>query len=248
MLVLSRRQGQRVHFPTLGISVEVVQIKGQAIRLGIQAPPDIPVLREELLGTEPNAIQIASRRESNHDLRNTVNTAVIGLFLAEKQLQAGMIAEAELTLQESLRVLEAIDQSLAVKGERTESKPRQKVDTLIVEDDRNQEALLAGYLRMSGFQVEAVHDGIEALDYLSSHAHPSFVLLDMGLPRCDGLSTVSAIRQNPGYDDVRIFAVTGCSPEQLGITTKPAGVDAWFRKPLNPAELVEAMTIKGSRT
>ena len=48
MLVLSRRETDKVVFPTLGITVEVLRIRGNVAKLGIDAPPDIPVLHHEL--------------------------------------------------------------------------------------------------------------------------------------------------------------------------------------------------------
>ena len=47
MLVLSRRESEKILFPTLGISVEVLNIQGRKARIGIDAPADIPVLRHE---------------------------------------------------------------------------------------------------------------------------------------------------------------------------------------------------------
>jgi carbon storage regulator CsrA len=49
MLVLSRRLHERIQFPGLDISIQVVAIQSGVIRLGIEAPPDVSVLREELL-------------------------------------------------------------------------------------------------------------------------------------------------------------------------------------------------------
>ena len=49
MLVLSRRVGEQIVLPELGITVTVVAIKGGAIRVGIVAPPEVRVVREELL-------------------------------------------------------------------------------------------------------------------------------------------------------------------------------------------------------
>jgi carbon storage regulator CsrA len=246
MLVLSRRQSQSFVFRTLDISVKILQIKGNTIRLGIQAPPDVTVLREELV---PQA-QAASRwplngpqgRGLNHDMRGRLNTALMALYVVEKQLRAGLTREAEETLQEALRVLQSLDHTLAASDQNPKAAPDHKaIGALLVEDDCNEEALLASYLRMSGFQIETVHDGYEALEFLASHDRPDFVLLDMRLPRCDGPSTVSAIRQDPAYNDVRIFAVTGSSPEEIPLAVGPGGVDGWFRKPLNPARIVEAM-------
>lgn len=48
MLVLSRRQNEEVTFPELGVSVEVLRVKGSTVRLGIRAPRSIRVLRGEL--------------------------------------------------------------------------------------------------------------------------------------------------------------------------------------------------------
>jgi two-component system, OmpR family, response regulator len=49
VLVLSRRLHESIVLPGLGITVRVVSIKPGVIRLGIEAPPDVPVLREELV-------------------------------------------------------------------------------------------------------------------------------------------------------------------------------------------------------
>jgi carbon storage regulator len=48
MLVLSRRVGEKILFPEQNIVVQVLAVKGGAIRLGIDAPPEVKVFREEL--------------------------------------------------------------------------------------------------------------------------------------------------------------------------------------------------------
>lgn len=48
MLVLSRHRAQKIVFPTLGISVEILQISGTRVRVGIDAPPHVPVHRHEV--------------------------------------------------------------------------------------------------------------------------------------------------------------------------------------------------------
>jgi carbon storage regulator CsrA len=50
MLVLSRRLSEKIVLPTLGVTITVVAVKPGVVRLGIEAPSDVPVLREELLG------------------------------------------------------------------------------------------------------------------------------------------------------------------------------------------------------
>ena len=48
MLVLSRGHNDKVVFPTLGISVEILRVAGNKVRLGIEAPEEIPVHRHEV--------------------------------------------------------------------------------------------------------------------------------------------------------------------------------------------------------
>lgn len=51
MLVLSRKTNETIELPELGISIEVIRVKGGSVRLGITAPKSIRILRGELLET-----------------------------------------------------------------------------------------------------------------------------------------------------------------------------------------------------
>ena len=53
MLVLSRRLYERIQFPGLNITIQVVAIKRGVVRIGIQAPLNVKVFREEILGQPP---------------------------------------------------------------------------------------------------------------------------------------------------------------------------------------------------
>ena len=58
MLVLTRKPGEKIHIGS-GITITVVEVKGNKIRLGIDAPEDVPIFRAELnnflarIGTDP---------------------------------------------------------------------------------------------------------------------------------------------------------------------------------------------------
>ena len=49
MLVLTRRPHEKIVLPGLHVTLQVVSVKGGVVRIGIEAPPDVRVLREELL-------------------------------------------------------------------------------------------------------------------------------------------------------------------------------------------------------
>ena len=59
MLVLSRRIEEKIVLPGLGVTLQVLSIKGNTVRLGIDAPLDVKVLREELLSQTEAAPQLS---------------------------------------------------------------------------------------------------------------------------------------------------------------------------------------------
>lgn len=236
MLVLSRRQGERILFPDLDISVEVSSVKGPSVRLGIEAPREVTIIREEIAAdANPSA---ATKSRKHHDLRGRLNTLAMALHVAEKQMKAGLTADAESTLHEAQVVLEKLSSEATPPPHVAAAKP---IEALLVEDNLNEETLLSNYLRLSGFCVKTAHDGYEALEFLADHQRPDFLLIDMRLPRLGGPETIAAIRQNPAYHGLRIFAVTGSSPAEVDVSIGEQGVDAWFQKPINPKRIVEAM-------
>jgi CheY-like chemotaxis protein len=94
---------------------------------------------------------------------------------------------------------------------------------------------------MVGFEVATAENGVDALEYLTSHERPDVVLLDMLMPECDGPTAVDRIRREANLEGLRIFAVSGTSPANLGLETGPRGIDRWFHKPINPEELAREM-------
>ncbi len=252
MLVLSRGPQDKVVFPNLGISVEILRVSGNKVRIGVEAPDDVRVLRHELVDTLASQLQgevgkidghpsndpAAAKRR--HDLRNRLNTAHLGLNLVQKQLEAGMQDDAMLSLANAIQQLDRIDAEQETP--RAPSKSPSKRRALLVEDDQNESELLAGYLRLSGFEVDTAADGLQALVHLSRHDRPDMVLLDMNMPRMNGRKTIDSIRSNPDYRGVKVFAVTGEDPGSGGVEIGPNGVDRWFTKPIKPSELVREMS------
>jgi two-component system, OmpR family, response regulator len=255
MLVLSRRIQEKVLFPTIPAVVQVIAVKSGVVRLGIEAPPQVPVLREEVQrrAAEDQASRTQPRehadlpqlREFRHLLRNRLNVTRIGLALARRQVQAGCPEDVALTLAKIEQDCELLQQRVEEAGQESllpsEAQPVGSRRALVVEDDDNERELLAGLLRMVGLDVDTAGDGATALDYLHTHKRPDVVLLDMVLPRCDGPTTVREIRHDPAYADLPIFAVTGHTPDQFQLDSGPAGVNRWFRKPITPELLLREL-------
>jgi carbon storage regulator CsrA len=244
MLVLSRRAEEKIVFPALGVTLHLLRIKGNVARIGIDAPENIRVLREELedrSGARPAA------RSPVHRQRNLLSQLTLSLHLFGKQRERGLHKEAEATLIRIFELLEGVEKELqAPSPPPVLEKPVRPYRTLVVEDDANQRALLAGLLQMNGCSCDTAADGVDALDYLKTNERPDVVLLDMVMPRCDGPQTLAAIRREPRLAGLKVFAVSGCSPDELGLATGPEGVDGWFRKPLDPRKLWAVIRPEGA--
>jgi carbon storage regulator CsrA len=257
MLVLSRGRNDKVVFPTLGISVEILRVAGNKVRLGIEAPHEIPVHRHEVsermeANGEAETLRFPAPPESlsaklNHATRNRLNAAALGLHLLHRKIEIGDLSDAESTIFKIFNELKAIETQLDGPAEQPrKSEPRIATNgephhrALVVEDDDNERELLAGCLRVSGFEVDTASDGLQAMVRLTEHA-PDVVLLDIRMPRFDGRKTINAIRNNPDYRGLKLFAVSGTRPEDMNISLGPNGVDRWFTKPLNPKALLEAL-------
>jgi carbon storage regulator CsrA len=253
MLVLSRKCQEKIFLPTIRTTVQVLEINRGSVRLGIDAPPEIRVLRAEVPDraaqweAEPIQPKGCPAGNGKHDsftrqLHDRLQTTGVALGLLRLHLETGQPEEARATLAALHEDFQLLLHGL--KGEMEEPLPPPTTrapkgqKALLVEDDRNERELLAAFLRQWGLEVDTAGDGADGLDYLRTHAKPDVVLLDMGLPRVDGPTVVREIRSNPAFTGLKVFGVTGFQPEEFDLECGPSGIDRWFLKPLDPTMLL----------
>ena len=109
---------------------------------------------------------------------------------------------------------------------------------LLAEDDEDVRALAELVLRREGYEVAAVSDGQAALDAAGERT-PSVAVLDVSMPRMDGLETARRLRERPEMRDVPIMLLTARVTEADRERGREAGVDAQLDKPFSPAVLAE---------
>src|SRR5690349_9738212 len=210
MLVLTRRLSQRIVFPAIDAAVQVLSIGPRTVRLGIEAPSSVQVLREELVDRDPpqpEAQPATSLRHFRHQVANRLNSLSLGLALVKRQLTAATPVPVRDTLLRMEHEAEALRQELELSRQSSALPAGRRA--LVVEDDKNERELLAGFLRLAGYQVALAGDGDEALAWLSEHGRPDVLLLDMMLPRRDGAQTLRAIREQAAYQGLTVFAISG---------------------------------------
>jgi carbon storage regulator CsrA len=247
MLVLSRRMGQKIIFPSINLTVRVVALKSGAVRLGIEAPPEVTVLREELSASDetqeagasllPDGAAEPTLYQLNRLYRNWLDVAAIGLALFRRQIQAEL---TEITLDITLDPFDEEIGALRRQMQRMGRQPLPKSKVLLVEDDQHGCEALARLLNLAGFCVATACDGSKALDYLGAQSLPDVLLLDMRLPSpCDSPTLVRTIRHDPVYAGLKIFGVTSHGLEQFGLASGSSGIDHWFKSPFTTEGLLD---------
>jgi DNA-binding response OmpR family regulator len=105
---------------------------------------------------------------------------------------------------------------------------------LVVEDDDAIAQVLQRSLRMEGYDVKVADDGISALDL--AHAFlPDLVILDLGLPRLDGIEVAKTLRET---DDVPILILTARDALEARVEGLDSGADDYLVKPFERQELL----------
>jgi len=111
------------------------------------------------------------------------------------------------------------------------------MDILIVEDDVDISELLQLYLENEGFHCRTCHDGLSALSAWQEY-QPDLIILDLMLPKLDGLEVCARIRQKPGAKDPFILMLTAKGEELDRIIGLSTGADDYLVKPFSPKEMV----------
>lgn len=247
MLVITRRSSDRISFPQVGITVHFIRVQGSSAKVGVDAPRDIQIVRDEVGDDGAMAAKLREQwlrlpREVRHEIRNELHAISVGMHLYKQQTLAGLESDAAETFDEIQNAIRRIDDNSVLQRPEEGKKPKAVPGTiLLVEDNANEREMLAGFLRLHGHAVICCDDGSEALDYLAKHDTPSLVLVDMAMPNCDGGTMVRKLRREERDHHARVFAISGSSPEENELEIGDEGVNRWFRKPLNPQFLLDAM-------
>lgn len=233
MLLMSRRQDEDILFPALGITLTLLSVHGNAVRLGGDAPRDITVLREDVVDTT----QSPNSAADPHSVRNVLNSVNLYVMLYQQQVENGMVEAAADTFMKMLEFLEeqtqqgtiefklSTDEDVAIDGR-----------IMIVAEETDQRDLLASLLAMQGLDVTTHSDDQAALKALQQQGSaPEVILLDWAMPNFGGQWLVQRIRREFGDDGPKLFVVTEARADK---TPERSSVDAWMAKPLHHEALL----------
>ncbi len=123
-------------------------------------------------------------------------------------------------------------------------KSKEEVEILLVEDNPTDVELTLRALKKNNLanKVHVVTDGAEALDYLFATGtykereidkKPKVVLLDLKLPKVDGLEVLKKIKSDERTRDIPVVVLTSSKEEQDRIESYKLGVNSYIVKPVN---------------
>ena len=117
-----------------------------------------------------------------------------------------------------------------------ESNSHSKQTVLVVDDFDDTRLLLRTWLERRGFSVVEATNGIDAIA-MAEHDSPDLIIMDVQMPRLDGLSATRRIRKIEELSSVPIVAVSAYGAEQFREQALAAGCDEYVSTPFEPKAL-----------
>jgi two-component system, sensor histidine kinase len=109
---------------------------------------------------------------------------------------------------------------------------------MVVDDRKDMSDSMAIMLNLSGYAVQAAYDGASALA-LAQEFRPQAIVIDLVMPRMDGLELARCFRADPATQNAILVAITG-GPEELEGAAADAGFDHFIAKPASLVRLLQA--------
>jgi CheY-like chemotaxis protein len=111
---------------------------------------------------------------------------------------------------------------------------------LLVEDEKNIILGVTICLRSAGLDVEVAEDGAEALKMVNA-SKPDLVLLDLVMPRLNGLDALKTMKENEQTRDIPVIVLSARAQEEDIRRAIDLGADGYMAKPFRPDELLDVI-------
>jgi CheY-like chemotaxis protein len=127
-----------------------------------------------------------------------------------------------------------------------------KVEILIVEDNQNDAEMALRAFKKNNLtnQIKIVGDGEEALDFIHARGkfadrkdqcHPKIILLDLKLPKVDGLEVLKELKEGPKTKMIPVIVLTSSKEEKDMVESYQFGVNSYIIKPVDFDKFIEAV-------
>lgn len=115
-----------------------------------------------------------------------------------------------------------------------------KPTILVADDHEDTRVILRHYFEAMGYNVLEAHDGEQTLESMKG-SHPDAVVLDIQMPRMDGIQVLRAVRGDGTLRSIKILALSAHALSDEVRQIREAGADAYLAKPADPKTVLEAV-------
>jgi chemosensory pili system protein ChpA (sensor histidine kinase/response regulator) len=119
--------------------------------------------------------------------------------------------------------------------------PQHRLTALVVDDSLSARRATAQFMKDAGFEVRSAIDGLEAVSILAKWK-PSILLVDMEMPRMNGLELTAHVRARPETAKIPVIMITSRSTEKHRRQAEVAGVNVYLTKPFGDDQLLQHIT------
>jgi len=215
------------------------------------APVLRQLLREGLPARTGGRLWLLLRPEDRRQMKDLMDSGQIGFLLSPLRRSTFFCQIVERRMEDTLaRSVKQLRASL--QKARAADTGRARPLALLAEDNAINAMLARAMLDKAGFELVHVENGAQALDYMAkvlaggedAPRRPDLVLMDVHMPRMDGLETtqrIRALQERAGAPPVPILALTASSGKDERDRCLAAGMDGFLSKPFDLPDLTEAI-------
>ncbi len=109
---------------------------------------------------------------------------------------------------------------------------------LIVDDDSDAQKLYSKILSQGGYECTMVATKEEALSFCSEQT-PDLIIMDISLPKSDGLEVARILKESPTIQNVPIVAISALATKEIHERIAQSVCDTFLEKPFKPSQLTE---------
>jgi len=204
--------------------------------------PDLIIT--DVLLPRMNGFKLVEELKANPQTSTIPVIMMSAVYVTEEDMARGFdlgaetyVPKADLALRKPLQE-EALLEAAAslIRGAQGEEAPPARL--LIVDDEPESVTLISKRLQSQGYQMDIARDGAEALDLGLKEAY-DLVLLDIKLPKVDGLSVLSRLKEK--RPETSVVMMTAFGSEKIAADALKRGADDYLIKPLEDAEPVQTV-------
>ena len=111
---------------------------------------------------------------------------------------------------------------------------------LVVDDNEDSRIIYGSALRHAGYAVRTANDGVQCVESATANT-PDLILLDISMPRLDGMQALEQLKTDPRTSGIPVVAVSARVNKEQHDAVLEAGFSEVLLKPITPARILESV-------